>query len=262
MVPASPSVWLDSAILDWTPEFLSGTRQDRERVHRPHQILDHAYRLLVDAPTPFELADALSNLKRAVNSRLQHLEEIYRFASMFPRSVGALERLEGVGLAKPFLIRALFDLRNDVEHNDAKPPSQLRCSELADTTWYFLKTTDYSCKTAPSGVILRCESGVYVRDPSLWLSIDLDATHGAAIPANGWLPVPYLHDKALPGSLPLLLQRQRLKSSDRYSDGSPVSKEGLAAHTERGDDERYVVGSIGASDGLKRRLWTLALQSL
>ena len=262
MISASPSFWLDSAILDWTPEFLSGTRQERERVLRPHQILDHAYRLLADTPSPFELADALSNLKRAVNSRLQHVEEIYHLASTFPKSVGALERLEGVGLAKPFLIRALFDLRNDVEHNDAIPPSHQRCSELADTTWYFLKTTDYSCKTAVSGVTLHCESGLYARDPSLWLSVDLAATRGAEVSVNGWLPASYLHDKPQPGALPLVLVKQRSKSSRQYSDGSVVTTDGLTAHAKRGDDERYVVGSIGATDALKRRLWALALQSL
>jgi hypothetical protein len=261
MGTASPSFWLDAAILEWTPEFLSGIGQQRPRFLRPHQILDHAYRLLADDPEPFVLADVLSNLKRAVNSRLQHVEEIYCLASTFPKAVGALERLEGVGLAKPFLIRELFELRNDVEHKDATPPSQQRCGELADTTWYFLKTTDYPCKTAVSGVTLRCESGPYARDPNLWLSAQLQSD-STEIFLNGWLPVPLLHTKPLPGSLPLAIRKQRSKTSLQYSDGTPVSTAGIAAHAERGDDERYVDATVVATDALKRKLWTLAFQSL
>lgn len=262
MNPESPSFWVDPGIFDWTPEYLSSTRQDRERVFRPHQILDHAYRLLAGEPTAFVVADALSNLKRAVNSRLQHLEELYHLSSIFPKSIGALQRLEGVDLAKPFLIRALFDLRNDVEHNDAPPPSRQRCGEFADATWYFLKTTDSACKTVVSGVTLCCKSGAYARDPNLWLSIELRPASHAKVLACGWLPAVFLHEKPLPGSLPLIVHKQRGKSSPQYSDGSAVSANGLAAHKGRGDDERFLVGSLVACDVLIRRLWALAFQTL
>jgi len=258
----SPTLWLDVEVLEWAPEFLSGVPQERERLLRPHQVLEHANRLLSNQPSPFALADALSNLKRAVNNRLQHLEEIYRLTSLFPKSVGALERLEGVGLAKPVLIRQLFELRNDIEHNDTSPPSQERCGELADSTWYFLKTTDYACKTAVSGVTLRCEVGAYARKPDLWLSVRLESESSAEPILNGWIPAPLLHEKPLLGSLPLAVQRQRSKSSVHYSDGTPVSPDGWAAHTERGEDERYIAATVIASDALKRRLWTLAFQSL
>jgi hypothetical protein len=262
MNPESPSFWVDPDIFDWTPEYLSGTRQDRERVFRPHQILDHAYRLLAGETTAFIVADALSNLRRAVNNRLQHLEELYNLSSIFPKSIGALERLEGIDVAKPFLIRALFDLRNDVEHNDGTPPSQQRCSELADATWYFLKTTDYACKTVVSGVTLRCESGAYARDPDLWLIIELQPASHSEVLVRGCLPALFLHEKPLPGSLPLVVHKQRGKSSPQYSDGSAVSADGLAINGGRGDDERFCVGSIVATDALVRKLWALALQTL
>jgi len=257
-----PSLWLDSAVLEWAPEFLSGTHAERQRLLRPHEILDHAYRLIASQPTPFGLADALANLKRAVNSRLQHLEEVYRLSVLYPKAVGALERLEGVGLAKPYLIHELFDLRNDVEHKDAAPPSRERCDQLADITWYFLKTTDLACKSVVSGVTLRCESGEYDREPELWLSVHLGNETSPGIVARGWVPTPFLYERPTPGSLPLAISKHRSKSSALYSDGTAVTAEGLAGNEARGEDERYVSGNVIATDALTRRLWSLAFQSL
>lgn len=257
-----PTLWIDAAVLEWAPEFLSGTYQGRERLLRPHQILEHATRILTGQLSSFALADVVSNLKRAVNSRLSHLEELYHFTTLFPKSVGALERLEGVGLAKPLLIRQLFELRNDIEHKDALPPSKQRCGELVDATWYFLKTTDNACKTAVSGVSLQCESGEYAREPYVWLSVRLTGGEAADPNINGWLPAALLHERPLPGALPVEVHRTRSKTSRRYSDGTLVAPNGASAHADRKEDERYLAGTLVAPDALKRTLWTLALQSL
>jgi hypothetical protein len=147
--------WLPEEILSWHAEYESGHRTEIERVLRPHELLLHSEGLLTSTENEFARADAVLSLKRAINSRLQHLEELYAFSTAFPRNIGALERLEIVGLARPLLIRQLFSLRNNIEHNDATPPNAYECRELIDSTWYFLKTTDYACKVVPRGVVLK-----------------------------------------------------------------------------------------------------------
>ena len=125
---------------------------------------------------------------------------MYGFAALFPKNVGALERLEAVGLARPFLIRRLFDLRNDIEHRDAAPPDLDRCLELADVTWYFLKSTDYACKVVPAGVILRGTTGVSAREPELWLNMRFDELSEGEMTVTGWVSPAEISDEHLPGN--------------------------------------------------------------
>ncbi|HEX8873785.1 MAG TPA: hypothetical protein VF780_04100, partial [Nitrosospira sp.] len=86
--------WLLPAVFDWFPESCGAvTISDPERVRRPHAILAHAENVLSKSESDFSVADSILGLRRAINSRLQHLDEIYAFREMFPKQVGSLERL-------------------------------------------------------------------------------------------------------------------------------------------------------------------------
>ena len=148
-----PSRWLSPSVFQWHASVEYAERVDARRHSRPYELLAHAERRLQNGPDEFAIADAVLSLKRAVNSRLKHLEELYGLSKAFPKSVGVLERLQAVDLARPLLVRQMFELRNDIEHNDAHAPNVDRSCELADATWYFLRATDSACSEDPKDLV-------------------------------------------------------------------------------------------------------------
>ena len=148
-----PSRWLSPSVFQWFASVESAQRVDSLRYTRPYALLTHAERKLHGEPDEFSLADAVLAMKRSVNSRVKHLEELYGLSRAFPKSIGMLERLQAVDLARPLLIRQMFELRNDIEHNDAVVPTVERARELADATWYFLRATDSACSESPSDLV-------------------------------------------------------------------------------------------------------------
>jgi hypothetical protein len=53
----------------------------------------------------------------------------------------------------PLMRKVLTDVRNDVTHDFLKrPPDIGRCRELAEFTWYFLKSTDHLLSNAICGL--------------------------------------------------------------------------------------------------------------
>ena len=147
--------WLSPQVFDWEASVDSAKQVDHSRFSRPHELLDHAEQRLASNHADLARADAILALKRAVNSRLKHIEDLYGMATAFPKSVGALERLEAVDLARPLLAKQMFDLRNDIEHNDGPVPNAIRCRELADASWYFLRATDAACSEMPTSIDFR-----------------------------------------------------------------------------------------------------------
>lgn len=255
-------LWLSRSILEWEPDYHSGTIQDSERVQRPHELLCHAHSLIQPGASPFSLSDAVSNLKRAVDSRLQHLEEIYAFSHRFPKKGhGALERLESVGLARPFLIKKLFALRNGVEHHDAQPPNLEHCSELADVVWYFLRTTDYACKTVPQGVVLTCVDGSPLRDPSLCVTVRFSKNDTAIAEISGWLSLSELSQGEKTGFLPIDASALKIKE-DFCSAPNDERRTFSHINSTRREDERWVIASFVTPPDFHHSLWRLALGTL
>ena len=146
-------------------------RVDARRHTRPNDLLVHAERRLQNGPDEFAIADAVLSLKRAVNSRLKHLEELYGLSTAFPKSVGVLERLQAVDLARPLLVRQMFELRNDIEHNDSPAPNVDRCRELADATWYFLRATDSACSEDPKDLVFSPDAARPMQAGTEYVSI-------------------------------------------------------------------------------------------
>lgn len=170
-MPQQRKAYLHPSIFQWSCSADSYTISTDPKIRRSYDTLNHASSLIDGEINEFKLSDAVMNLKRAVNVRLKLLDELYEFSHVgLLKKLGALERLEAVGLARPFLIRQLFELRNDIEHNDASPPIANRIKELIDIVWYFLKTTDSAVAAHSRMLVFRAPGGNDEADEP-WLEI-------------------------------------------------------------------------------------------
>src|SRR5439155_7220801 len=143
--PKPAAIYLDPNVLRWRASLPGGTVLSEAIRHRAYDLLRRA-EFFLSAPRVSEadLADCLANLRRALTHRVQWLEKIYRLR--VPLQSGAkrhfLKLLADVGIVRPLFLQALLDARNAVEYGDRKPPSKKRCQELAESVWYFLRSTD------------------------------------------------------------------------------------------------------------------------
>lgn len=254
-------LWLSNKVFEWLNSIEGGHIIDIERVKRPHALLTHCERTLATGDSEFSIADAVLGLKRAINSRLQHIEELYSFSAMFPKSVGALERLERVGLARPTLVKQLLELRNDIEHNDAPPPTQSRAKELIDLTWYFLKTTDPACKLVPSGVLLKSENeGSTPRD--LWIYINQSREQRGFFDISGWIQTSHLSHEPQEGFFEIQLATLQSKDTRTTDTLSEVGKWANIQNSARSEHERWISGVSQLHTELQIKVWSLALDAL
>lgn len=182
-------IWVFEDVLYWNDIASTGSHQYYGESKRSYEIWERANNLVEKNETQFDLSDGITNLKRSLNHRLQLIEKIYNFKKInfdnMPK--GYLELLESYGIVRPYLMKTLMQIRNDIEHNDAIPPNQLRCKELADVVWYFLKSTDSIVLT----VIDYIEFGFYNKngeDTPYYFSIEIDYCNHASIKINGQFP--------------------------------------------------------------------------
>lgn len=117
---------------------------DKNLWMRSYEIWGHANDLIEASEEEFFLSDGITNLKRSLNHRLQLIEKMYQFKKIdfANKPKGYLELLETYGLVRPYIMKELLKIRNGIEHYDEEPPNKLRCRELSDAVWYFLKSTD------------------------------------------------------------------------------------------------------------------------
>jgi len=151
-------IWISKEILHWDIFPREGRYTNYESYIRSYKIWEHSQELIINSKNNFDLTDGISNLKRSINQRLRLIEDIYNFKSIeFPdKPKGYLELLECFGLVRPFILKNLISIRNDIEHHDAMPPAKERCKEMVDIVWYFLKSTDEVVKTIKDYVDFGC----------------------------------------------------------------------------------------------------------
>ena len=159
----------------------------------------HANSLLSKDCSDFSISDAVSNLKRAVNHRLQTISQAYSFESLpFSNKKQTLEKLQFYGIIRPTLLKELFHVRNAIEHQDASPPSAAQCSRYIDFVWYFLKSTD-------SLLLMQVEDVIFWSQPkpgeqhSLTFHPKFDGSWHVIV--QGELPSEYILASAEPGAL-------------------------------------------------------------
>jgi uncharacterized protein YrzB (UPF0473 family) len=162
---------------------------------RSYQIWQHAKDLIDSKNNNFYYADAVANLKRSLNHRLKLIEELYCFKNIeIPNKPnGYLELLERYGIVRPYLIKLLLNIRNDIEHNDADPPALQRCQELIDIIWYLLKSTDVLVQLQNNGAYFTlCDkNGNETYYESV---ISVDFSHEARMEIKGWFPHEMIYD--------------------------------------------------------------------
>jgi hypothetical protein len=228
-------IYVDPKVFEWPCFWQSGTFEDESCVRRSYEMLEHAERLIRGEVSELQIVDAISNLKRAINVRLKLLDEYYRFSdSLFTQKMGALERLEFVGLARQFMIKQLFELRNDIEHNDIKPPSIPRVRELLDVAWYFLKTTDAAVNVVGTDIFFEAPDDVSDEQGKLWLEAEIISVKEHRIAIRGVLAPPFISSER-----GWRVEVQRLQLPKRVS----------------GKDTRYIVGEIVGQPSSVHMYW-------
>lgn len=143
-------VWIDPQWLSWLSVNETGhdIRNDTAS-SRLYEIHQHACDRLAGEPNDFGRGEAIIALRRIVDRRVQALKKIYQLREL-PTGVKPkhdLELLESFGIIRPFMLKRLIDIRNLVEHEDARPPSTEECLMFADLVWYFLRSTDAMAKS-------------------------------------------------------------------------------------------------------------------
>jgi hypothetical protein len=180
--------FLDPDILSWplSPDDYNywDTAEDELR---PYEIWRHSEALLGGNLSREHRVDIVVNLNRAIGIRLKTLNELYMFKKIPPRrsKVRIVEEMAELGIIRPILLKHITDLRNAVEHQDEIPPEASRCSELAEFTWYFLRSTDALVRGGCSTFIFSREKLAPLN--SFWLSVHNGPELNWKPEIRGWL---------------------------------------------------------------------------
>jgi hypothetical protein len=228
-------MYLSSEIGNWFPTAQSWTAVDDWKT--PYATIDHAEAVLLTGNTDHHRADAVVNLKRAVDSRIRHLDDIYRFKRLpLPRDVdGIYDRMSYLGLIRPKMLGKLYELRNAIEHRDEKAPELQRCFELLEFAWYFLKSTDHIAQLVVSDIVLRRSE----RDDSdYWLEVsfeDEDLFH-----FRGWIPNEFVSNITVSGWYGVKMEQCETKADVRGRVTIPSEVD----HTAKFRDEDFCVHGV------------------
>jgi hypothetical protein len=151
-------MYISNVVLSWTPALAGGFSEECHSWDLPYTYVQHAEEMLCAAPDKLNyLLDVISNLKRAVDHRIKHISNIHKIkkTSSFATHKNIWDTLEEIGLIRPVMLGKLLEIRNSIEHQFSNPPSAIRCTELSEFVWYFLKSTDQIAKRRSDGPILE-----------------------------------------------------------------------------------------------------------
>jgi hypothetical protein len=138
-------LWVSEAVLSWAPTFSSYIRRDDHPGRRQHEVIRHVDGLLVGNPSRDTLADAVEDINKAIDQRINRLNENYSLRELraaFPGGDKYPEILAALGVIRPLMIEEINAIRNPVNHEDADPPGLDTCKRHAEFGWYFLRSTD------------------------------------------------------------------------------------------------------------------------
>ncbi len=182
-------IWLSYEIFDWDGTIQSSIYLDEDKWRRSYEIWNRASFLIEKNESQFDLIDGISNLKRSLNQRLLLIEDLYHFKSINFKNKpkGYLELLQCFDLVRPYIMKTLLYIRNDIEHNDTNPPEQSRCKELVDVVWYFLKSTDSYVQIMNYDFIFKLYNNKN-EETHYWFSGELDYKNHENVTLSGWFP--------------------------------------------------------------------------
>lgn len=203
-------LWISDNFLDQQLfcEVYSG--YDDNIINRAYEIWNHAKNLIEQNDDTYSMSDAIWNLRRCLDQRTRTIEENYNLKQIpfLQKPKGYYELLEYYGVARPFIVKNLFSIRNDIDHHDATPPPKERCMELLDIVWYFLKATDRILQEKKKDLFFSKEA-----DDPYFVYFSMDYRHKDQIPFWGWFPKDGLWEQSALSAIPIQVQSVNTKNS-------------------------------------------------
>lgn len=228
-------IWLSNDFLKWNVSLECSTSVSEHLWKRSYDIWDRACFLIEKSNNQFDLSDGIANLKRSLNHRLSLIENIYHLKNInfSDKPKGYLELLEYYGLVRPFIMKNILLIRNDIEHNDAEPPELSRCKELIDVVWYFLKSTDSLVQRVGDSFNF-CLYDNNGEETNYWLSIDIDYTQGTVFGISGWVPCNMISFEKKDSFF--LVHAEKIHSKGEFSN--------LENHQDKLSTDKWITGGV------------------
>ena len=211
--------WLSPAFLEWGVWRQVGKPQDPGPLERCYAIWEHARQLIEErGADAFCRGDAILNLKRCLELRTRTLEACYRFRAipLENKPKGHYELLERYGVARPFLVRHLLEVRNAIEHQDAQAPDETRCRELLDVVWYYLKSTDALTREVGTEFL-------FGQGEPYFVECELDHSRHQAARFQGCVSEAEISGSPQPGDLPLSGTWETVEGGRWFSGSLPAT---------------------------------------
>lgn len=189
--------FISQEIFNWN-NISSTEHYNGENIKECYDYLNHAESLIVDFKDKFHIQDSIRNLKIVVDKRIKQIERVYDFKSYFPKQ-HILETYKRLGIIKGLVIRKLFTIRNDIEHNELDYSDIEQCHDLLDTVWYFLKSTDELVYTANTGIELSKEESS--ANEEIWVGIDMDSSKMKVVEIRGRVNKEFLFNESFESAI-------------------------------------------------------------
>jgi hypothetical protein len=180
--------YIKSIFLEFFDYFETERPLSEPKFYRAYEIWEHCFKILDSDKTPLGRIDVISNLKRCLNHRLKNIESNYFINSLpiFKNEKKYFDKLSSLNIIRPFMLQQLFEIRNDIEHNDARPPSIKRTQELLDISWYFLKSTDQLVKGFRDQQLFNFTTKK--TSINYWIVLTFKPVNKWEIVIRGWVP--------------------------------------------------------------------------
>ena len=188
-------IWLTSDIFSWVTSILTSNISRGREWYRAYEIWEHADVTLQKACNEFNLIDAITTLKRAIDHRLRLLNKLYKFKKIpiQEKPSDLINILHYLDIVRPIMVEKLIQIRNAVEHEDAPPPNCNTCKVFSEFVWYFLRCTDNLVRE----IIL--DFSLYPAESELnrySLECRIGIEHGWNPTIGGWLPSQLISDES------------------------------------------------------------------
>jgi hypothetical protein len=147
-VTASGELTIAPAWEEWYALAEAWTLLDEDTASRAYKLWKFAADLNDRSIDDVGRGTVVQKLWNAVDHRIRSLHEVYRLSVVksllgLPKATASLDTLHHLGVVRPLILKNLKDVRNRVEHQDRSAPDAIECSNLVDSVWYFLRSTDY-----------------------------------------------------------------------------------------------------------------------
>lgn len=192
--------WLTSDIFNWVTSVGTANISRGREWFRAYEIWEHADLTLKKTCNDFNLIDAITSLKRAVDHRLRLLDNLYKFKKIPIRDKPSdlLNILNSMDIVRPIMVEKLIQIRNAIEHENALSPDCEVCKVFSEFVWYFLRSTDNLVREIVLNFnIYPAESALNLYSVECGMGID----HGWNPTIGGWVPSQLISDESRDGWL-------------------------------------------------------------